>query len=379
VNEIGDLDMKKKMLYLAVYDISVPGMGRTLRGTEMVNFFAQRYELHLVNFQEKIEGEGLVGKRNTLRNVSSKTQVKFSKFGHFVFSASLLRAAERVMKSTKFDIILTDYGTAAIYGYLLSKKYGVPWIYCSHQIEYRRFFDFAKDDFRRYLFVPYLYVVERLGCIADLVVAISEDDARVFSKWIGSDRLLVTPQGFDEEVYHPYYHQPSADLQIVLFFGNYNYAPNREAVDIIYREILPQVIQRIPKTLFQFVGPHPPNDIIHPNIEFTGFVDSLADYICRANVIIVPILQGGGMRTKIIESLACGKTVISTPIGAGGIPTNFSNLIIRDVKEFPDEICKTIEDGKMVDSSNYDILREQFAWQSILTKLDRKIDKIILD
>jgi glycosyltransferase involved in cell wall biosynthesis len=347
VNEIGDLDMKKKMLYLAVYDISVPGMGRTLRGTEMVNFFAQRYELHLVNFQEKIEGEGLVGKRNTLRNVSSKTQVKFSKFGHFVFSASLLRAAERVMKSTKFDIILTDYGTAAIYGYLLSKKYGVPWIYCSHQIEYRRFFDFAKDDFRRYLFVPYLYVVERLGCIADLVVAISEDDARVFSKWIGSDRLLVTPQGFDEEVYHPYYHQPSADLQIVLFFGNYNYAPT--------------------------------NDIIHPNIEFTGFVDSLADYICRANVIIVPILQGGGMRTKIIESLACGKTVISTPIGAGGIPTNFSNLIIRDVKEFPDEICKTIEDGKMVDSSNYDILREQFAWQSILTKLDRKIDKIILD
>lgn len=371
--------MKRKMLYLSVYDISVPGMGRTLRGTEMVNFFAQRYELHLVNFQEKIELDGRVEQGNIMRNVSSKTQVKFTKLGHFVFSHSLLRAAERVMRHIKFDVILSDYGTAAIYGYLLSKKYRVPWIYCSHQIEYRRFFDFAKDDFRRYPFVPYLYVVERLGCKADLVVAISEDDARVFSKWVDSDSLLVIPQGFDEEIYHPYYHPPQTDSPIVLFFGNYNYAPNREAVDIIYKVILPQVIQRVPKTLFQFVGPHPPNDIVHPNIEFTGFVDNLADYIRRANVIIVPILQGGGMRTKIIESLACGKTVISTAIGAGGIPTNFSNLMIRDIGEFPDAICKTIKDGKIVDGSNYDVLREQFAWQSILKKLDHKIDEVIRD
>jgi len=76
---------------------------------------------------------------------------------------------------------------------------------------------------------------------------------------------------------------------------------------------------------FQIFGENPPKNISHPNMQITGFASNLESYIRRANVVIVPIIKGGGMRMKIIESLACGKTVISTYKGASGIPNIFGN------------------------------------------------------
>jgi glycosyltransferase involved in cell wall biosynthesis len=365
------------MLYLAVYDTSVPGMGRTLRGKEMIKYFSNRYELHLIDFKETPKFRSLVEQSYYSGNQIQKDQVPFSRLGHFVFSPSFLRQTEAIMKCVKFDVIVADYGTAAIYGYLMSKKWKTPWVYCSHQIEYRRFLDFGRTDFKRFLFVPFLYFVERMGCKADLVCAISEPDAKIFSRWVKTDKMIVVPQGFDETSYHPFYKMPSKDPQTVLFVGNYDYMPNREAVDIIYRRILPRVIEEFPKAVFQFVGPNPPKELNHPNILFTGYVNDISNYLQEASVVIVPVLHAAGMRTKIIESLACGKRVISTDIAATGIPEYYRNLIIRDIDHFPKAICEAIKIGGTVDGTDYNALLEEFSWQRILERLDNKIKEIM--
>jgi glycosyltransferase involved in cell wall biosynthesis len=371
-------EMKHKMLYVATYDVSLPGTGRTLRGKEMVNFFSERYRVQLVDFKEKGPSYGMVDREvSGLERQVKRSQVPFSRLGHYIFSPSLLRKTTMIMKDDGFDIIVADYGNAGIYGYLMAKRFGLPWVYCSMQVEYRRFIDFGRRDLRRFVFVPFLYLAERIGCSADLVVAISEPDAKIFSKWVDAERLIVVPQGFDEAIYHPFYKLETPKEPVVLFIGNYDYMPNKEAVDIIYKTILPKVIGQFSKAVFQFVGPNPPTYLYHPNIQFTGFVDDLVSYLRQAALVIVPVLHAGGMRTKIIESLACGKKVVSTEIGATGIPKYFSNLLIRDIDQFPSTICQILRSDEMVNGSDHDRFVEEFGWRNILDRLNIKIADMV--
>jgi len=366
--------MKRKMLYLASYDVSLPGTGRTLRGKEMIKFFSEKYQVQLIDFHENWSSDGLVDRKmSNLEKRINRAQVPFSRLGHYIFSPSLLQKTAMIMENNEFDIIVADYGNAGIYGYLMAKRFGLPWIYCSMQVEYRRFIDFGRKDLRRFIFVPFLYLAERIGCKADLVVAISEPDSKVFSKWVKAERLIVVPQGFDEAIYHPFYQTESTNRPVVLFIGNYDYMPNIEAVNIIHKTILPRVIDRFPEAVFQFVGPNPPTNLDHPNIHFTGFVDDLVSHLRRAALVIVPVLHAGGMRTKIIESLACGKKVISTEIGATGIPRNFSNLLIRDIDQFPSTICKVIQSGEMVNKADHDRFVEEFGWRNIFERLNARV------
>jgi len=375
--------MKKNLLYIANFEMSLPIIGVSVRARKFIEFLSKEYNLHLVNLRGWGHTRGdqeeakLVDHSHILQNISSVTELDFTRFGHFVFSWSLLRVAEKLMREVRFDIIVADYGTSAIYGYLLSNRFGVPWVYSAHNVEYLRNYSLARYDFKRFFYVPYIYIVERIGCKAGLVVTVSENDAEVFRRWAGNDKILVIPIGFDEKEYHPFYNPLPSTPPVILFYGNYSNLPNLQAINIIFKDILSQVIQRFPNAVFQFVGANPPRGFVHQSVEFTGFVDNLIDYIRRANVVIVPILSGGGMRTKIIESLACGKIVISTPKGAEGIPRYFSNLWIRNIDKFPDAICEVINNPVDTNADDYEKLRKEFAWQNILPKLSTNINQLL--
>jgi len=91
------------------------------------------------------------------------------------------------------------------------------------------------------------------------------------------------------------------------------------------------------------VGDYPPN-IKNPNIIFTGAVKNLPDYIDAADIAVVPIKAGGGMRMKILEYFAAKKPVISTKKGIEGIQVkNGREVIITNIENFPKEIARLIK------------------------------------
>jgi glycosyltransferase involved in cell wall biosynthesis len=375
--------MKRNLLYIVNYDISLPLTGAPLRSREIIRFLSMSYKVHVVGMTGcshppgRLEEEFKDRSRYKTDDLQLKVDVGFSKFGHFIFSRSIYHEAIKLMKMIRFDLIFADYLSSSVYGYLLSRRYNVPWIYSSHNVEHIRFFEFARDDFKRYFVVPYYYIVERLGARADVVVVISEGDAKIFGKWVNSERLVVIPQGFDEKSYRPLYKQTSTDRPIILFYGNYNHLPNRQAAKIIYNQILPEVVRRVPGAVFRFVGASPPLEMKHPNLEILGFVEDLSKEVQQAKVVIAPIIQGGGMRTKIIESLACGKTVISTRKGAEGFSDEHSNLIIAEIENFPNSICSVLAADCCENRCDYEKLKNNFSWGAILPKMQKKIERVI--
>jgi glycosyltransferase involved in cell wall biosynthesis len=372
---------KKKLLYLAVCDPDLQVTGATVRMGAFVKHLARYYDVTLVNMAgsgHRVDPE-IVARFHDSNNrlgVSQRVRVEFSRLGYFLFSPALYRATHTLLSNGSFHYLLVDYGLAAIYGTLFARRYGIPLIYSSHNVEYRIYLDLSRYDFRRALLAPYVYWAERAACrTATVVVAISENDCREYTRWIEVKKIKIIPQGFDPEFCNPFYAPPPSSPAIVLFVGNFRDKINRQAARQVVRKIVPTVIQARPDTKFQFIGADPPSDLTGPNIECLGFVDDLAPYWRRANLVISPMPLAYGMATKIIIALAFGKTVLSTPQGAGAIPRKYRQLVVAPIDMFASKIVELLARGTSVEASDFEMLCNDFGWPSLMAQLYQGIEQ----
>jgi glycosyltransferase involved in cell wall biosynthesis len=309
-----------------------------------------------------------------LKGPRSKTRIPFSQFDYFVFSRALYSAAVSRMTLRKYDYVLCDYGISALYGLLLKERFNVPYIYCSHNLEYKGCLDKARADWRRFILAPYVYAIERIGVRqCSVLVPITSEDADIFGSWTDSSKIVTIPQGFDETVYNTSYEAPRNDPRIVLFCGNYNIQFNRDVVRVASEQIVPRVLATRPRTQFVFAGLGPPTNISHPAIHFPGFVDDYPALLKSADVFISPMLQGRGFPTKIVEALACGKPTIATETGARAVEGTYESLIVCALDEFPDRICRVLDAGQPVRRNDAQQLKERYSWPGNIQRLANRL------
>ena len=108
----------------------------------------------------------------------------------------------------------------------------------------------------------------------------------------------------------------------LIFVGNYTHAPNVDAALWLGREIMPRLRQLRPGVRLNIVGIYPPEEVLAlggPDIVVTGPVPEIEPWLERAAVVLAPLRIGGGMRMKVLHSMAMGKAVVTTPRGAEGL------------------------------------------------------------
>jgi hypothetical protein len=374
------MQSQKKLLYLAVCDPDLPVTGVTLRMGFFVKYLSRVYDVTLVHMaggghavDSDLE-ERFRDRQNHL-GVSQRIRVPFSQLGYFLFSPTLYRETEQLLKTGTYDYLLVDYGLAAVYGIVLARRYKIPLIYCSSNVEYQMYLEMSRHDLRRLALAPYVYWAERTVCqMANLVVVVTEKDRQEYAKWTSYDRIAVIPQGFEPDAIHPFYNAPPSSPPIILFNGSFRDQNNIQAARQIVKEVVPKVAQIIPDVVFQFVGASPPIDLQGPNIEFTGFVDSIDLYLQRANLVIAPMPFAHGISTKVVLGLAFGKTVLTTPQVAKGMPRPYQQLFTASLDEFADKIVALLNTRPAVDASEFEQLQHDFAWPNLLMQLHRKIE-----
>lgn len=169
-------------------------------------------------------------------------------------------------------------------------------------------------------------VVER----ADAFLVCAEADRTFFNKGAG----YVVPNTVAEPHFDRLPDIPGSTPS-VLFHGTLTYGPNADAVRTIVESIAPRVWRSLPDARFVFAGKYPdgleatcPRD---ERLRFTGFVEDMWKEIERAHLVVAPIRYGGGTRVKLIEAAAAGKPIVSTSIGAEGLPfTDGLDILIED-------------------------------------------------
>ncbi len=108
------------------------------------------------------------------------------------------------------------------------------------------------------------------------------------------------------------------DKIVLIFHGALGYPPNKQAISILNDFILPSVLKNDSSVRLLLVGNNPPS-VNDKNVIITGYVENLPEHIAAADIAVVPLLNGGGTRIKILEYMASGKPIVSTNKGAEGL------------------------------------------------------------
>jgi len=174
----------------------------------------------------------------------------------------------------------------------------------------------------------------------DGIAAITANDKALLKQMGCTIPVAVFPFGINMTDYQL---KESQSLNKVFHIGSMDWTPNQKGIKWFLNNVWNNVIQEFPKAELNLAGRQMPDWIKSnkkTNLNVLGKVDSAIDFINANNIMVVPLLTGGGMRVKIIEGMALGKIVIATSIAAEGINyTKNKNIVIADS---PQEMTEAI-------------------------------------
>lgn len=154
----------------------------------------------------------------------------------------------------------------------------------------------------------------------DAIVAFTEADQKSIAETAGCTPVHIISPGTSVPEYplDPLGSSPP-DL---LFIGNFYHPPNADAAKRLVESIFPSVRRWFPEARLFIVGENPSVELNlskSKNIIITGRVPDVTPYLDQAALFVAPLHLGGGMRIKILESLAAGKAVVTTSRAAAGL------------------------------------------------------------
>ena len=193
------------------------------------------------------------------------------------------------------------------------------------------------------------------------------------------------PTGVDIDFYRPEGLE-SPDPEIV-FTGSMDWLPNVDGITWFAEEILPLVIAEVPRLKIWVVGRKPLPSIQslaekHPQIVVTGTVDDVRPYMHRARLYVVPLRIGGGTRMKIFEAMALSKAIVSTPVGAEGLPVTHDRdiMLASEPREFARNVIALLgDDGRRraLGEAGRRLVTENFTWDVVARRFGEICESVV--
>jgi len=276
-----------------------------------------------------------------LTNLFSNKSYFVERFFSDRFNAHLIN----ILKAEEFDIVQLEHVYMCLYLKTIRKYSKAKVILRPQNVESQVWNSYLENKMNPLKKIYLQTATDRLlkfekkmANKVDGIIAISPDDANTFRTWAGRTPITDIPIGFDLKTISTYgTEQQYDDLPVFYHLGSMDWMPNVQGVKWFIEEVIPFVIKQHPGFKFRIAGKKMPEWFFKhqsKNLADDGEVIDSLKYQSDKAIMIVPLLSGGGIRVKIIEGMALGKTIISTSVGAEGIPyTDQENILIADTKE----------------------------------------------
>jgi glycosyltransferase involved in cell wall biosynthesis len=278
-------------------------------------------------------------------------------------------------------VVIADFLTASA---TVLRVPGLPRILFQHNVESiirRRHFEATSSPpLKGYLWWEWVRLqrFEREAARAvDHSITVSDRDRQTMKALYGVENVSSIPTGVDVDYFAT--RGPESAGNHLVFTGSMDWFANEDAVTFFVDEILPHVRRELAVT-FWVVGRTPTERVLrlareHADVRVTGSVPDVRPYIDGASVYVVPLRIGGGTRIKIFEAMAMSKPVVSTTIGAEGLPvTPGRDVVLSDEPvEFAREVVRLLRSrearGKLgaaarrlvVDNYTWDVAAQRFS------------------
>lgn len=285
------------------------------------------------------------------------------------FKARLVEFLEK----EQFDVVQLEMLYMAPYVETIREHSKAMIVLRAHNVEHKIWERIAKETkfFLKRWYINHLaktlkdYELSALETV-DGVAAITRKDAAFFRKYC-SKPVIDIPYGVYPEEFTPKYDIESTPK--FYHIGSMNWMPNSEGVRWFIEEVLPKTVEKVPGFVYHLAGRNMPEwlkTLKNKHVDVVGEVPDAKAFVTNNDVAIVPLLSGSGIRIKIIESMALGKTVITTRVGAEGIlydeevnviiAENIAKMVeaIRAINENPQIAVRIGQAARKLVEENYD-------------------------
>ena len=394
-----------KILWVKVDFLHPTERGGQIRTLEMLRRLHRRHEVHYVGFTQPGSEEGprraseyssyAYPIRHNVpprRSLGFVRQLAGSLFSSLPLSVSRYRShamesrVRELLAQQAFDSVVCDFVFPA--QNIPSMDRSVLFQHNVETVIWRRHSQNARHWAERAFFrmqAKRMFRYENAICHrARHIVTVSETDSETTRELFGlSKNVSAVPTGVDCEYFAP--PADTAPYRDLIFVGAMNWIPNIDGMRFFMEKIWPRLRSAHPGCTLGIVGRAPTPEIrrladADSSIHVTGTVADVRPYLWGSRVSVVPLRIGGGTRLKIYEAMAAGVPVVSTVVGAEGLPVRHPDEIrLADRPEdFAAECSRLLADQagrRQLGSAAREWVIANASWEAAVERFEQILER----
>ena len=289
-------------------------------------------------------------------------------------------AIRRLLERKSFDLVQIEFPLLWMYADLFP---GLPVALEVHNIEHRiirQIGDGTKSPLRRFLYRLEERKLRRLEEKAwsecDLCITVSDEERDTIAKHLGEPGKIHRIIGVDLERFE---WSPKADAgKQLLFIGGMDYRPNLDSALYFLAEIFPRIRSRDPDVKIDIVGRELRRIPGRERFEGASFhenVPEVLSFFRKADLLVVPLRSGAGIRIKILEAMSAGLPVVTTSKGCEGIGVrDGEHVLVGDSPEaFSSAVSRALGDDGLRSSlarNGRRLIEERYSWEFLAKEME---------
>jgi sugar transferase (PEP-CTERM/EpsH1 system associated) len=405
-----------RILWLKADPLLPLDKGGKLRTWHLMRQLARRHEITFLSYADPgqprsdIDGMGEVASKvvtihrrdppkgslafysDAARHLLNRLPYAVGKYESAVYRQELAE----LLTTGEFDVVVCDFLPPAVN---MPADLPCPVVLFTHNVEaeiWRRHAETASSSIARVLYRIQHRRMLRFEAATlarfDGVLAVSDADRETFGHLypaVTRRPIHVVPTGVDTLFFAPAADAGSeaspAHSRSLVFTGSMDWLPNEDAMLFFCREILPLVRAEEPVVTLSIVGRAPTPAVRRlgsdPGITVTGRVDDVRPAMREAAVYVVPLRIGGGTRLKIFEAMSMAKAVVSTAVGAEGLPVSAGDdlLLADEPRAFARSVVTLLRDvgrRRAIEQAARALVVSRYDWSVVAGDLEVALIRI---
>lgn len=300
---------------------------------------------------------------------------------------ALEREVARFLSRGGIDVCIADFLSTTANVPLEGR---VPVILFQHNVEYviwKRLKDVEQSPWRKALLEIEWRKMRRhedRACRRSAAtLTVSDTDRALLVERAPASKIHSIPTGVDIHYFKPNgHHETPTEL---VFTGAMDYYPNEDGILDFMAATLPLIRRDFPNVTVTVVGRNPTDKIrtaaSEAGVKITGTVKDVRPYIAQSAVYIVPLRVGGGTRMKIFEAMAMGKPVVSTTVGAEGLPLTDGEHFVRadGAEQFAGAVVSLLKNPahrKALAQTGRQLVEERYSWAQVAKVFEARCQEV---
>ncbi len=397
-----------KILWVKAGGLVPPDSGGKIRSYNILRELARHHSVTFFSFYAAHQNDSHPALKNIFDRVvcvplslpESKSRAEMIDYGIRLLSpqpylitkycrSEVRHKLRALLQQEAFDVIVCDFLSPAG---LIPWDSPIPKVLFTHNVEaviWRRHCEFATNPLWRAISWWEWRKTEaaerRYLRLADRVLTVSETDRDTFATFLDPRKITVIPTGVDVDYFQPLPVEEMPDS--LVFTGSMDWLPNEEAIFYFVEAILPLIKQQHPSVSLEVVGRNPSRKLqalleTEKSVRLTGWVDDIRPFLARDSVCIVPLRIGGGTRLKIFEAMAMGKAVVSTAVGAEGLPVQTGqNILLADTPNaFAASVVSLLRDSdqrRRLGTAARTLVQANYSWRKVAESFSRVLQDVL--